>query len=98
VALMKQMSALAANAWPGPVLRFYTGQSTEATLRAAAQNGDARQRRRQGCDAAFYAGEQAIIARDLKTAVALLEEAAANFPAAAAESVLAKTELTRLPN
>jgi len=98
VALMKQMSALTASAWPAPVLRFYTGQSTEATLRAAAQNGDAKQRSRQVCDAAFYAGEQAIIARDLKTAVALLEEAAANCPAAAAESVLAKTELTRLPN
>ncbi len=78
-----------------PVLRFYTGQST---LRAAAQNGDARQRLRQVCDAAFYAGEQALIMRDLKTAAALLQEAAAGCPALTAESVLAKTELARLPN
>ena len=98
VALMKQMSALTSTAWPAPVLRFYTGQSTETTLRAAAQNGDAKQRLRQACDAAFYAGEQALIARDATMAATRLQEAAAGCPAVTAESVLAKAELTRLPN
>jgi lipoprotein NlpI len=98
VTLLKQMSALASNAWPAPVLRFYMGQSTAATLRAAANNGDAAQRPRQLCDAAFYAGEQALIARDLATAATLLAEATADCPAPTAESVLAKTELARLPN
>jgi len=98
VTLMKQMSALSTAAWPAPVLRFYTGRSTEATLRAAAQSGDARQRLRQTCDAAFYAGEQALIARDAKTAATRLQEAAAGCPAVTAESVLATAELARLPN
>jgi lipoprotein NlpI len=97
VALMKQMSALTSAAWPAPVLRFYTGRSTETTLRAAAQSGDAKQRLRQACDAAFYAGEQALVARDAKAAAVRLQEAA-GCPAVTAESVLAKAELARLAN
>jgi len=98
VATMKRMSALAASAWPAPVLRFYTGRSNQDTLRSAAGTGDERQRPRQLCDAAFYAGEQALLARDAKSARQLLQEAAAGCPAVTAESVLAKTELGRLTN
>lgn len=96
-ALLKQMSAQAAAKWPAPLLRFYTGQSTATALRTAAQNGDAKQRPRQLCEVAFYAGEQALSARDVKAAAPLLQEAAAGCPVMMAESVLAKTELARLP-
>ena len=98
VALLKRMSALAATAWPAPVLRFYAGQSTLATLCAAAGTGDPGQRPRQLSDAAFYAGEQALIARDARGAATLLREAATACPALTAESVLGKTELSRLAN
>ena len=97
-ALVKQRSVVGAAAWPAPVLRFLAGQSTQTTLREAADHGDARQRPRQACEAAFYAGEQALTAQEMKAATTLLQEAAAHCPPAAAESVLARTELSRLPN
>jgi Flp pilus assembly protein TadD len=73
----------AANDWPAPVIAFLAGKTTRAQLDAQAHGAD------QLCEAAFYAGEQALIAsrnddaaREMKQALAtchgtLLERAAA---------------------
>jgi lipoprotein NlpI len=96
-ALRQQMSTLDATKWPRPVIRFYVGETDEAPLRTAAGTNDGADGKRRLCDVAFYAGERALLAGDAATARARLTEAASACPIATAESVIARTELSRLP-
>jgi lipoprotein NlpI len=95
-ALRQQMSALDAAKWPMPILRFYAGEIDEPALRATIGISETAERRRRACDVAFYAGEYALIVGDLAMAGALLTEATAVCPNAAAEAVMATTDLSRL--
>jgi lipoprotein NlpI len=95
--LRQQMLVLDAAKWPMAVARYYAGEIDEPALRAAADGAAEAERKRRVCDAAFYAGERALLASDIATARVRLTEAAATCPAATAESVIARTDLSRLP-
>jgi lipoprotein NlpI len=95
-AMRQQTAALDAATWPAAILRFYAGEIDEPALRAAVGTSADAKGKRQLCDVAFYAGERALLARDVATARARLTEAAAACPVATAESAIAKTELSRL--
>jgi lipoprotein NlpI len=96
VTLRQRMSALDAGKWPAAVLRFYAGEIDEAALRAAAGTGGNTERKRRLCDVAFYAGERALLDGDIATARIRLTEAVAACPVATVESVMARTDLSRL--
>jgi lipoprotein NlpI len=56
--------------WPGPVLKFYLGQSTEVDLMAAAADPDPQTHVGRACEVNFYEGEDALAHQKRTTAVA----------------------------
>ena len=84
-------------AWPGPLAAYFLGQATtEQVMAAASQPGDARTRKLQGCQAAFYLGEDALLRGDADAAAKRLAEARETCPRFFVEYEAAAAELKRM--
>jgi lipoprotein NlpI len=82
--------------WPGPVIALFLGQMQPAQVLAAAQAGDAKKRREQGCEASFYLAEHALMKVEIGDAQRLFREAQQACPPGFVEHVAAEAELRRL--
>jgi tetratricopeptide (TPR) repeat protein len=82
--------------WPGPVIALFLGQMKPAQILAAAQAGDARKRREQGCEASFYLAEYALLRVEIGEAKRLFHEALQGCPAGFVEHIASEAELKRL--
>jgi lipoprotein NlpI len=66
--------------WPAPLIRLFLGQLTPGAALAAADDSNADRKKRQVCDANFYAGELALQQGTRNEAVRLFRLAAADCP------------------
>jgi lipoprotein NlpI len=82
--------------WPGPIIGLFLGQMQPAQVLAAAQSGDAKKRREQGCEASFYLAEYALMKVEIGDAQRLFREAQQACPAGFVEHIAAEAELKRL--
>jgi lipoprotein NlpI len=82
--------------WPGPIIALFLGQMKPAQVLAAAQAGDAKKRREQGCEAAFYLAEYALLRVEIGDAQRLFREALDGCPAGFVEHLASEAELKRL--
>ncbi|MDE1182346.1 tetratricopeptide repeat protein [Paraburkholderia sp.] len=82
--------------WPYPVLDFLRGKSSLAALTSAVQTGTADQRTTQICEADSYVGEWYLAHGERADAQQRFAAAVGECPDTFIESVLAKSELTRL--
>jgi lipoprotein NlpI len=64
--------------WPGPVLKFYLGQTTEDDLMAATADPDPETHVGRACEANFYTGEDALAHQKRTTALARFHAVAGN--------------------
>lgn len=70
------MATLDLNTWPGPVVAFYLGRITAEQVTSLAKSGtDAKVKRQQVCEAAFYVAQRALIQGDSSGAYQLLQDA-----------------------
>ena len=83
-------------AWPGPIITFYMKQQTAQQVTAAAASGDPKTQSEQGCEAAFYLGEDALLRRQEGDALRLLKQARETCPPSFIEYDAAGFELQRL--
>jgi len=83
-------------AWPGPVVALYLGQSTPADVVAAATAADPTHQQGWQCEAAFYVGEHALLAGDAPAAVPFLQTAVTTCSPNFWEAQGAQAELHRL--
>ena len=82
--------------WPGPVVAFYLKQMTVEQLWDAVRIGDAKAQREQGCVAAFFLAEEALLRHSAAEAVPLLRQARDTCPLSFDEYSAAAAELKRL--
>jgi tetratricopeptide (TPR) repeat protein len=82
--------------WPAPVVAFLQGRLTREELDRAASQGDAKARRGQACETAFYLGEQALLEKRPDDARALIEKAVDVCPSDFLERIGALGEQRRL--
>ena len=82
--------------WPWPLVAVYRGEHDAAWAEEAAGQGDASERERHACDAAFYIGEQSLASGARARARALLQQAAARCPQHSVEGAAARAELARV--
>ena len=75
------------NKWPGPLMDFYRGKTTEEVVRAAAKEPG------QICEADFYLGEWQLLHGDKSAARPLLDKAASQCPRGFNEWQAAKSEI-----
>lgn len=69
-----QSHALNLSGFPGPVIHFYLGESTENDVMAAAKTGSPQEQREQLCEASFYLGEVALLHGKRDEAVRLFRQ------------------------
>jgi len=79
--------------WPGPIIRLFLGEMTQADVLAAAADPDADKQRAQVCEAGFYSGELALVRGDREEALRLFRLAASNCPKTFSEWIAANAEL-----
>jgi lipoprotein NlpI len=82
--------------WPSPIIGLFLGQMQPAQVLAAAQAGDAKKRRDQGCEASFYLAEYALMKIEIGDAQRLFREAQQACPIGFVEHIAAEAELKRL--
>lgn len=87
---------LDAGLWPFPVLAFYMGKATAATLQAAINRGGIQDREGQLCEADAYLGEWRLAQGDALGAKQRFEAASAECPVDFIERALARRELVRM--
>jgi tetratricopeptide (TPR) repeat protein len=87
---------LDAGRWPFPVLAFYMGKATAATLQAAINRGGVQDRVGQLCEANAYLGEWQLAQGDAIGARRSFEAASAECPVDFIERGLARRELVRM--
>ena len=80
----------------GPIITFYMKQQTAQQVTAAAASGDPKTQSEQGCEAAFYLGEDALLRRQEGDALRLLKQARETCPPSFIEYDAAGFELQRL--
>ena len=90
-------SGISPGKWPRPLIDLFLGASSPADLRAASKAGDPDSLADQACEAAFYAGEYALLHGDQAGAKSLFTQAADSCPMADIEAIAAERELHRLP-
>ncbi|HEV8031299.1 MAG TPA: tetratricopeptide repeat protein [Stellaceae bacterium] len=83
--------------WPWPVIAAFLGETDRAAVIAAAQQGKPDAIQQQGCEAAFFLGEKAVLERDYATARELLSEGAKVCRPGSIEYPSSRFELARLP-
>jgi tetratricopeptide (TPR) repeat protein len=83
--------------WPGPVIDFFQGRSTEDAVNIAAAKGDAKTARGQVCEANFYLGEWRLLHGDRPGAKPLFQKSASNCPRDFVEWPWALAELSNVP-
>lgn len=84
-------------AWPAPLIGFFTGETTQDAVFAAARQGDDDQIRGQVCEANFYVGEWLIQYHDQPAAKPLMAKAAGECPTSFIEWAPAQMDLAGLP-
>jgi len=84
------------NTWPGPVVAFYLKRIDAKDVMGAAQSGDAKTQREQGCEASFYVGEDAVLRQHTDEATRLLRQAQGTCPPSFTEYAATLAELKRL--
>ena len=94
----RRVARLDGGSWPRPLLLSFAGQLGPAAVLKAAAAGDPARKARQHCEADFFLGTRALIARDTDTARRLLQEAADGCPLVTRERIAAQTDLARLAN
>lgn len=72
--LRAQAKNLNLGLFPGPIVRFYTGDTKADDVLRAAREGSDRERKEQLCETAFYLGEEALLRGDRNTAVGYFRE------------------------
>jgi lipoprotein NlpI len=82
--------------WPAPVIRHFLGQANVEQTYGAAFDTDPKTKAAQTCEANFYSGELALLAKDKKEAQRLLKLAADQCPPSFIESTAAVAELIQL--
>ncbi len=82
--------------WPGPLLKFFRGDTTAEQAARVAEVGDSAETLGRRCEANFYLAEWWIVQKSASTAKPLLEIARDQCPADFVESHAAKVELARL--
>jgi lipoprotein NlpI len=82
--------------WPGPIIRFYLGKTTQAELLVAAEASDPAVKAAHLCEANFYSGKLALQRRKNDEAKHLFELAAASCPKSFLEYFAANAELRAL--
>lgn len=68
------------NAWPAPVIRMFLGQTTPASVLAAAEAADQKTKKGEVCEANFYSGEYALRKGSKDEATRLFRLAASQCP------------------
>jgi lipoprotein NlpI len=91
--LREQSGQLDMTAWPAPVVREFLGESNAAQTLAAAQSNDPKINRGRSCEANFYSGELALLAKNKQQALQLLKRAASDCPRGYIEAPAALAEL-----
>jgi lipoprotein NlpI len=84
--------------WPGPVIRFYSGQIDQAALITSAKDPDPKTARERQCEANFYVGKFALLKGSKDEAKRLLQFAARDCPRQFLESGAANADLRSLSN
>jgi tetratricopeptide (TPR) repeat protein len=90
------VKATNADGWPGPILDFYRGKTSEEKVYREASTGDAVAVTGQKCEADFYLAEWHIVKGDAAAAKPLMQRAAESCPKTFIETGMVKTELARL--
>jgi lipoprotein NlpI len=83
--------------WPWPAIAAFLGEADRPAVIAAAQRGEPDAIPQQGCEAAFFLGEKAVLDGDFAAARDLLSEAAKVCRPGSVEHPSARFELARLP-
>lgn len=92
--LIDDTKGLNLNLWPGPVVRYFLGESTITAVRRIAVAGTPEEGR--VCDIRYYSGEQALLERDRALALTRLRTALAACPESNPLHAAATDEITRL--
>ena len=82
--------------WPAPIINVFLGEFTSKQVMDAADDPDPKKRKRQVCEANFYAAEFALQRGAREDARPLFEQAAADCPKTFVESPAASFELKAL--
>jgi lipoprotein NlpI len=82
--------------WPAPIIRMFLGRMPPAAVLAAADDPDARKKKKQVCEANFYRGQWALRQDAKDEAVRLFQLAASGCPRDVDESFAAIAELKAL--
>ena len=82
--------------WPGPVVAFYLGRGSPASILSGAKNPDSKTRQEQLCVANFYVGQWQLTKGDRAKALTSLRAARDQCPKTFAEYSGAVYELKRL--
>jgi lipoprotein NlpI len=91
--LREQAGQLDMSAWPAPVTREFLGESNAAQTLAAAHDNDPKINRERSCEANFYSGELALLAKNKQQALLMLKRAASDCPRGYIEAPAAMAEL-----
>lgn len=94
--LAQGASQLDMSDWPAPVIRLFRGELTPAKVLAAAQEGSAKRRRLQVCEANFYSAEFTLMQGGTDEAGRLFRVAASECPHSLTEWGAANAELKAL--
>ena len=91
------LGALSGNAsWPASLAAHLAGSLTQRELLARARSGSPQQRRAQGCEALFFAGQKSLLQHKEIEAAKLLQRAVESCPGDFLEREVAAAELTNL--
>ncbi|MBV8927335.1 MAG: tetratricopeptide repeat protein [Bradyrhizobium sp.] len=91
--LREQAAQLDMTAWPAPLTREFIGESDAAQTLAAARDNDPKTSRGRSCEANFYSGEFALLAKNKQQALQMLKRAASDCPRTYIEAPAAMAEL-----
>lgn len=94
--LAKAVANIDVKSWPGPLVRLFLGQTTQAAVLVAANDPDPQTMRSQVCDANVYGGEFALRQGSKADATRLFQAAVRACPASIPEKGLAVAELKAL--
>jgi len=94
--LLQATAQINMTAWPAPVIRMFLGQTTPASVLAAAESADGKAKKGEVCEANFYSGEYALRKGTKEDAARLFKLAASECPRDFLEWNAANAELKTL--
>jgi lipoprotein NlpI len=95
--LLRAIATPNLDAWPGPLVRLYRGETATLDIKPVSAGADAKTQKVQACEATFYTAEYELLRGNVNAAVPMFSEAAIKCPHDQPEYDGATAELAWLP-